>query len=437
MKNDTIMPHKIKLFFHLFVLLAFVAALSGCSRKTSTPPGTIVITVWIANNPYEIEWAREVVRQWNEKNPSVIVKAQPIPEGRSSEEILMASVLAGTAPDICASLSPTLVEQFRAAKALVCIEDQPQLRSCIVERVPEESLRQFISPDGHLYQVPWKCNPIMMFCNDAIFDKAGVRPPRTYSEWMKAAEAICTSQKGVYMTFFDSSITWYKRFFDFYALYIAATGGKTLLDENQVPSINNKEALQVMSFLRENFEHRYSPAEITPGDAFLNERVAVNISGPWNVAALAAEKPELRYTVLPPPVPDGSVSGKPVHCYADPKSMAIFSTAAHPEECARFLAFALSRENDAMLMKKCMQLVYRKDLVTDPAFQEVYEAHPALRVFSEAVPYTSSLDSSPRLMELFDILSMEYVDVAVRRIRPCEVGLEKAERLMKELCSEH
>ncbi|MDQ7826959.1 MAG: extracellular solute-binding protein [Candidatus Eremiobacteraeota bacterium] len=420
----------IRLFLSL-LLMALLPFPGGCAKNSPAPSKT-VITLWVSSNPYEIEWAGEVVRQWNNDHPDIQVKSQPVPEGRSSEEILMASVIARTTPDICANISPTLVEQFRRAKALVALDSYPELMTALKERVPEDSLREFVSPDSHLYQVPWKCNPILMFCNMRIFRESGAVPPGTYSEWMKAAAAITGSHKGVSMTFFDASVTWHKRFFDFYALYIAASGGHTLLDRQGMPSIDNDPALAVMSFLSENFRRGFAPLEITPGDPFLNERVAVNISGPWNVANLAVEGSAISYDVFPLPVPGERRKGAS-HTFADPKCIGIFTTSRHPEACARFVEFMVNSKNDGLLVKKCCQLVYRRHIETSPDCAEAFSTYPVLKKFAHAVPGAHSIDQATRIMEIFDVLSMEYADCAVRGIRTPRDALTRAEARMKEL----
>ena len=417
----------------LTLLIACIVLFFGCSREEKAPPGSVLITLWTGSNPYEMKWAEAVVSEWNKRNPTIIVKTQPIPEGQSSEEILIASVIAKTSPDICANLSPIVVEQFRQAHALVCLNDQPRLFRAITERVPEDILRGFVSPDGRLYQVPWKGNPVLMFCNLKQYRDVGAPPPRTYSDWLKAAGAIRFRKPGDYITQFDPSIIWHKHLYDFYTLYIAASGGKTLFNEAKKVDINNSTAIQVLKFLRENYSRDYVPMQLIPGPAFLSERIASYISGSWNIASLSQEAPQVEYDVFPIPVPDGYDFREPVHTYADPKCIGIFSNTKHPAECAAFVQFMCSRENDALLVQTCYQLVYRKSLLGDELFEKAFRDTPKLRKFAEALPYVRSYDQSPCLLELFDALAMEYVDVVVRGIRSPEEGLKRAQARMEEI----
>lgn len=432
--GETIMIRgDMEIVFRFFIplLVSALLCVCGCSREDKVPPGSVVIKLWTASNPDEMAWAEELLREWRVVNPHIIVRAQPVPESKSSEEILMASVIAGTTPDIYANLSPVIVEQLRNAKALECIDEYPELLNSLKERVPEEPMRGFVSPDGYLYQVPWKCNPVMMFCNVEKLDAMGAKPPRTYSEWLNLASRIRKSMPGVYMTQFDISTIWHKHLFDFYPLYIAASSGQTLMDGKI--NVDNEYSLQVMSFLRQNFIEEYVPMEFIPGNAFGDEKVLFYISGPWNVPFLNRERPELKYDVFPVPVPDGYDFGKPVHTFADPKCIGIFRTTKYKAECAQFVQFMCSRRIDAMFVKKCQQLVYRKDLHSDEMFCETFKKYPVLKKFAEAVPYTRSVDLTPRLMELLDALSIEYVDVVVRGIRTPEEGLKRAQKRMEEI----
>ena len=64
----------------------------------------------------------------------------------------------------------------------------------------------------------------------------------------------------------DIRATWWQRFFDFYALYIAASGGKTLVKQDQV-IFNNRAAVQVFEFLQNIFKNGYFPREKVTGRA--------------------------------------------------------------------------------------------------------------------------------------------------------------------------
>ena len=72
------------------------------SCKTSRNNGELLF--WTSNNAQEIEFAQNRINQWNQDNPDKNFFFQPIPEGQSSEEIILASVVGKTTPDIYANM---------------------------------------------------------------------------------------------------------------------------------------------------------------------------------------------------------------------------------------------------------------------------------------------------------------------------------------------
>ena len=81
-------------FFSLFQI--------SCSSRSERNPNHLIY--WSSNNTQEIEFARYIVNGWNKKNPSETVSFQPVPEGQSSEEIILAAVVGKTTPDIYSNM---------------------------------------------------------------------------------------------------------------------------------------------------------------------------------------------------------------------------------------------------------------------------------------------------------------------------------------------
>ena len=127
--------------------------------------------------------------------------------------------------------------------------------SIATERVPREQLESFRTGDGHFYQFPWKTNPVMMFYNRRLFEEAGVLDvPRTYAEFFAAGKKVSRDTNGdgeidVWMGERDIRPIWWQREFDFYAFYIAASGGRTLFRNGKIDFVN-REAEQVFAFFQ-------------------------------------------------------------------------------------------------------------------------------------------------------------------------------------------
>src|SRR5690606_116563 len=153
--------------------------------------GPVTLTYWSAQNPQEQQLAARLVDEWNRLHPDVQVVVQPLPAGQSSEEVLLAAIVAGTTPDICSNIWPGIVSSFVRAGGVLKLIDFADFDSLAGSRIPPDMLERFRAPDGNFYQIPWKTNPILMLYNRDLFRVAGFEtPPATYSGFLAAAAKL-------------------------------------------------------------------------------------------------------------------------------------------------------------------------------------------------------------------------------------------------------
>ncbi|MBL7074811.1 extracellular solute-binding protein [candidate division KSB1 bacterium] len=423
----------------ILVLFIIVQIFLGCGAKKSQEDGVVRLTYWCSSNQFEIELAQTVVREWNSAHPGVQVAFQPIPAGQSSEEVLLAAIVGKTTPDLCSNIWPGSVAQYVEAGVVVAVDTMPGFHEAVELRTPESLVKAYRSRDGHQYQIPWKTNPIMIECNLGLFREAGVESlPKTYSEFYEAAEKLVRDRDGdgyadQWAAYRDVKVDWWQRFFDFYTFYAAATDGKALLDGNRV-AFNNAEAVEVFRFWSEGYRKGYLPNARFEGDAFLLEKYAMHITGPWNIAHTEKFKPEgFEYDFIPIPVPDGHKG--PVYTYGDQKNIVIFSTTRHPGQAWEFARFLISKENDLKLLELCGQLPQRVSLLKDSTFADYFERNPMMRKFAAQVPYTVAVDNSPYIQEVFDAISQEYDAACIMGVKTPEQGIADAAKRSRTILS--
>ena len=85
--------------------------MSAC-RSDLARKGNSGVLYWSSNNGGEIKFSKWAVDRWNQAHPDSPVKYQPVPEGQSSEEIILAAVVAKTTPDIYSNIWQGLVEFY-------------------------------------------------------------------------------------------------------------------------------------------------------------------------------------------------------------------------------------------------------------------------------------------------------------------------------------
>lgn len=397
----------------LFILILF-ALECGKNSSDRSERNQVTITYWSANDQYEINLAKNIIARWEKIHPDIRIKHQPIPESRSSEEVILAAIVGGTTPDVYSNMWPGDCALYVKAQALLPLSQFSDFDSLASSRYASEILEEARFTDGHVYQILWKTNPIMMMYNKNIFARFGIdEPPRTYDDYLKAAEKISRDTNGDgyidrWMGITQILVTWWQRFFDYYTLYIAASGGNTLLDNNGI-IFDGEASVKVFQFLKTLFENNYFPKERMDAraDVFIHEIVATRFTGPWATTQVEKFKPEgFEYDFAPVPRPQG-VDG-PTFTYGDYKSIVIFSNTKHPEASWEFVKFLISEQSDLELLHIANQLPLRKNILQNEKFQPYFEQNPKMKIFANQAKFVKGVDNSPVLREIFDAISHEF-----------------------------
>ena len=394
--------------------------------------GPIILTYWPAANPAEVRLATRLTAAWNAANPDVQVRVQPLPAGRSTEEVLLAAIVANATPDVSSNVSSALLSRLVRAGGVVRLDDRDATAARLQERTTPAMLSSLRLPDGGIYAFPWKTNPEMLMYNVDLFARAGVAPPRTQRELLDAFRRLARDTDGDgridrWALWAPVKTTWYERFYDFYPLYLASSGGKTLVANGDVV-FENDAAVSALELLRRGFAEGLLPrSNFAMGrDPFADGTVAMKIIGPWFVRELNELKvPGLRYDVTPIPAADG-VDPNDRYAFADLRSIAIFSTTRHPDAAARFVAYLTSPAADRLLIEEASQLPYRRALAADPRFTASLTRWPTLSTYARHVERTRDLDVDPDVVEIFDILSEAYEQGAVYATVPVRQALRRA-----------
>ncbi len=418
-----------------FILVMIIAGFtSSCSNdkeaSTGSKTGKTIITYWCSSNAHEIALARELVEAWNKGDHPVQVKMQPIPASQSSEEVLLAAIAGGTTPDICSNMWPGAMDEFVNAGGLVRLDQFPDFYDYNIERVPEVLMETFAASDGHYYQLPWKTNPTMIMYNKRMFRDAGIEElPRTYSEFLEAGAKLTQDRDGdghidQWLGYRNIKPIWWQRFFDYYTFYVAASGGLTLFDGDELV-FENEASIAVFELFRQIYKNGYFPITEFTGDQFIQGNLAISITGPYAISHVEKFKPEgFEYDFFPVPVPDDHEGL--LYTYGDHKNIAIFSTTEHPEETWEFAKYLISKQADLRLLELCSQIPIRKDLSIDPYFSEYFNQRTMMTKFAEQAILTRGVDGAAELKEIFDAISQEFEACAIFDARTPTESIHRA-----------
>ena len=420
---------------HIYIL--FLLLFIGCNSSNDQKDNTLLY--WSSNNRGEIEFSEYFVKQWNNKEETKI-KFQPIPEGQSSEEVILASVVGKTTPDIYANMWQGSVEMYAKAGVLVPLDTLEGFTEFIKARCTKKVLEEITSSDGHIYQVPWKINPIMTIYNKRLMSDFGLsKLPSTYDEYFKAGEKIkADKDKDGYIDqwvgYTAVKVIWYERLMNFYPLYIAASDGGALIKDNKA-AFNNEYGVGVFRFLQELYQNEfYSKERLTAGqDRFITEDIFTKWIGPWEIRHVDKfkQRDDFEIAFYPVQVPKGH--NGPVYTYSDPKNIVVFNTCKQPQKAWNFIKTLIDKEGDKKLLEITTQLPNRKNLETDSIFKEYFESHPKMKIFAKQANYLKGVDNSEVIVEVFDIISQEYEACVIYNKKTPEKAMEDAEKAVNNL----
>jgi len=412
------------------VLILSVIIILSCGSNDRSDEYTL--TYWCSNMEYEIQFAKIIASEWNKNHDEFKIKIQPVPEGNSSEEVILAAVVGETTPEIYSNMWQGDVEVYAQAGVLIPLDTIPGFLEFIYDRCDSSVVEEITSLDGHIYQIPWKINPIMQIYNEKVIEGLNLpNTPLTYSEYMQASKEFQEDIDGDgyvdrWFGYSEMQVTWWQRFFDFYPLYLAASNGAPLIKNNKAV-FNNKYAVNVFAFLRELYEKNYFSKERLSArqDVFLAEVIATRFVGPWEIThANKFKKEGFRFNFDKMLVPDNHTG--PVYTYGDPKNIVIFNTCKNPNNAWKFLKTVIDEKGDLKFLEMTTQIPRRKNLLENPYFQEYFKLNPMMKIFANQAKYVKGTDPSPVLKEVFDLISQEYEACVVYGTKTPEKAIEDA-----------
>jgi multiple sugar transport system substrate-binding protein len=322
---------------------------------------------------------------------------------------------------------------------LVALDTLKGFTDFIYDRCDSEVVKEITSQDGHIYQIPWKINPIMLLYNVKLINQIGFeKPPSDYSQYFDACKKFKKDEDGDgyidhWFGYSEVIVTWWQRFFDFYPLYLAASGGAPLVKNNQA-AFNNKYGVEVFRFLKTLYDNKYFARERLSQrqDVFLSGVIASRFTGPWEISHAEKFKPKgLEYNFAHVPVPDDHKG--PIYTYCDPKNIVIFKTCSNVELAWQFIKTMITKKGDLEFLKITNQLPRRKNIDTDPYYAEYFRDNPKMIPFAKQSRYVKGTDQVLYLKEVFDLISQEYEECVVYGKKTPEEALRDAEKAVNLL----
>lgn len=385
--------------------LALPLAACGATGDTAAGGGELTsgpITIWYSTNEQEIAWAEKVVEAWNAEHPDEQVEAAAIPAGKSSEDAIGAAITAGNTPCLVYNTAPAAVPGFQKQGGLVNISTTFDDGESFVTERSGGAADGFRSPDGDLYQVPWKANPFMLYYNKDVFAEAGLDPENpelaTYEDVLAAAAAIKQSGAADYTLYPPASGDYTNALFDFYPFFLANSGGTQLVSDGEA-AFTSEEGLETLDFWKSMYAEGYSSAEAYSGDAwagpFADGVSAMGIAGPWGAASFDGK---VDYGIVPLPTADGTPAEE-TYTFGDSKNVGLYTSCENKQTAWDFVKFSMDADNDLALLETTGQFPIRGDV--DEIAADFLAGDPVLAQFAASVPLTVDVPNIANATEIW------------------------------------
>lgn len=334
----------------------------GCT-DSSARAGQVELRVWAFGA--EGEALAPIVADFERANPGVRVRIQQIPWTAAHEKLLTAFV-GGALPDV-AQLGNTWIPEFAALDALAPLDSLVASDTLAVPRgdyFPGVWATNVV--DDVLYGVPWYVDTRVLFYRTDLLRRAGVRaPPVTWQELRDAASRVKRIQPAGAFPLLMPLDEWAQP-----VIFGLQAGAPLLSGHGTRGDFHEPHFERGFSFYIGLFRDGLAPALANTQisnvyQEFEAGRVAMYITGPWNVGQFRARLPgslQDSWDTAPLPGPDsGGVS------LAGGSSMVIMRRSPHRALAWRFVAFVSDPARQARFYEKTGDLPARRSAWELPA----------------------------------------------------------------------
>lgn len=377
----------------LFLLSAFAFVGSENRARPAEDKVKTHISVWVGWAGFEYDAFQAVVNDYNKSQNKVFVDLLSISDVSTKT---LVSTAAGIPPEI-SLVSGSEMPQFADAGAIEPMDDFMKANG-LTESNYVPGYWQVLQYQGKTFALPATPATIALHCNTEILKQAGYsKPPETIEEMDEMVNKISKSKDGkmVLSGFLPGEPGWWSwswgPFF----------GGK-LWDGVSKVTINTPENLRAMTWIQ-SFSKRFGPGQIlayksgfgtfaSPENAFLADKVAMEIQGVWMNNFIQKYNPKLKWAAVPFPYPKDRPDLKG-HAIVDQDIFILLKGCKHKAEAENFMAYVQSQ---GPMEKLCLGQKKSSPLREKSAEFWAKHENPYIRLFDD-LAYSPTAFSTPKI----------------------------------------
>jgi multiple sugar transport system substrate-binding protein len=334
----------------------------GCARADASG-ATGELRVWAFGAEGEV--IGPLAREFERENPGVHVRVQAIPWTAAHEKLLTAYV-GGALPDV-AQLGNTWIPEFASINALEPLDALVARDSGLIPRAdyfPGVLATNVV--DDTLFGVPWYVDTRVLFYRTDLLRAAGVAaPPRTWAEWRTALQKVKTKQPPGAFPALMPLDEWAQPL-----IFGLQTGATLLADHGTRGAFRDPRFRRGFEFYVSLFHDSLAPALANTQisnvyQEFAAGRVAMYITGPWNVGEFRKRLPDSlqqSWATAPLPGPDSLGAS-----FAGGSSIVVMRGSPRKAMAWKFVVFMADPARQARFFEKTGDLPARRSAWDDPA----------------------------------------------------------------------
>ncbi|MBW7895197.1 MAG: sugar ABC transporter substrate-binding protein [Opitutaceae bacterium] len=422
------------------ILLALLLCLAvlACTKKSDV----VELQNWnFGGLPQQTAFLRERVAEFNRTHPGIEV-TQSDKSWNMIREILYANFTAAAGPDIM-NTHANYAAEFSQAGYYYPINQFPDFPE--VKQWFEPHLMASTEYEGNYYGLPANAIAFVLTCNQEMFDRAGLKPPKTWSEFRAAARQLTQDTDG------DGVVDQYglvlmggdKGGFAYRLIPFFYKAGADVMSEDLTQIAFNSprgvEALQLFADMHQQ------DGSITPGflaythsevsDLFANNKAAMSIEGPWFRRMIEDKVPGKGMYVVPVPVPDDRIAEyDTASTLQDLVMYSINARSKHLQEAWELVKFLRNPESDQFWITEDFgALACTTSALQSPEAAKVPDLPVYLRELQHARPWPAH----PQIIAIArNVFTPECLKAIVGEITP-QTALDRAAREAQRMVDEH
>lgn len=411
---------------HLLFLTGSTVLLTGCSGgHNQSAPQAHMIKLWVGPNEAEESFWKVAVAQWNASGQGLQVSFTTIPTSGNSEETVLSALVAQTEPDVSTNIFSGFAMQLADLKQLEPLSSMPGYAD-LIERRHMTKLIGSWQINGTVYAIPLYSNPALIWWRADILAKyANHKIPRTYEDVYQLSRRYAAAEHRYGFQVFAGR-SWEDRWFDFIALYYAASNGHAYI-ENDKATYDNADGLKVAAFIDRMYEQGWTAADFDAGDPLVSGMAAGVVHGPWDLGTFQRMYPETMKNIVIGPIISDAEPEAHTATFSDSKGIVIFRSSKVKKEAFAFISWVLGDEHLNLLwLQKTGMMPARDDLLRNPVFADFFNTHPADRVYATYVDVAIPPALNENTIDIQKVMTQELVGPLVFRTKAPQAALDDA-----------